>query len=253
MSFQAPTPRSRRRDLLLLALAVAVAVVLTGILVARQVGDDGAPSARTSAAGPMSQPAEAAARPMGPLGDLARRQPDDPLALGPPHAPVVLVEFADLRCPFCAQFARTVEPLLVDRYVNTGALRIEWRDMPIFGPQSMAAARAARAAGAQGRFWQYTSAAYRAAPPTGHPDLSAAALRTFAQHAGVPDLQRFDADAAGTAFDAAIHADLMQAQALAIPSTPAFSLNGEPVLGAQPAEVFTTMIDNLVAGRPTGS
>jgi predicted DsbA family dithiol-disulfide isomerase len=69
----------------------------------------------------------------------------------------------------------------------------------------------------------------------------------------VPDLTRFDVDAASLDFDDAINADLQEAQALGIPSTPAFSLNGEPVLGAQPTDVFTAMIDNLAVGAPASS
>ncbi len=65
----------------------------------------------------------------------------------------------------------------------------------------------------------------------------------------MPDLNRFDADAASTRYDAAIHADLIQAQSLGIPSTPAFSINGHPVLGAQPTDTFTKLIDDLAAGK----
>ena len=160
------------------------------------------------------------------------------MAQGSVAAPVTLIEFADFRCPFCAQFARTTEPQLIDRYVSPGVLRIEWRDMPIFGEQSMAAARAGRAAAAQGRFWPFVNAVYQDAPAKGHPDLTAAALRGFARQAGVPDLARFTADAAGTSFDSAINGDLHVANRFGISSTPAFSVHGTPVLGAQPTEVF---------------
>jgi protein-disulfide isomerase len=137
--------------------------------------------------------------------------------------------------------------------VKSGVLRIEWRDMPIFGAQSLAAARAGRAAAAQGRFWPFVNVVYQAAPATGHPDLTTATLQGFAQQAGVPDIGRFVADAAGTSFDAAIDADLQVANRFGISTTPAFSVHGTPVLGAQPTEVFTKLIDNLAAGRPASS
>ena len=243
---------TRRRDVLLLLGATVIAVVLIVIIVVRQ---DHGPESTTATATSATATSTAATNvkpvaPLGPLGDLARRQPDDPLAQGAVTAPVTLVEFADFRCPFCAQFARTTEPVLIDKYVKSGVLRIEWRDMPIFGAQSMAAARAGRAAAAQGRFWPFLTAVYQAAPAKGHPDLTAAALEGFARQAGVPDLARFTADAAGTSFDAAIGADLQVANRFGIPSTPAFSVSGTPVLGAQPTDVFTGMIDNLAAGRP---
>ena len=48
-----------------------------------------------------------------------------------------------------------VEPELVQRYVNDGRLRLEWRDFPYLGRESRRAAVAARAAQEQGRFWEY--------------------------------------------------------------------------------------------------
>jgi protein-disulfide isomerase len=249
---QTAPKNTRRRDLILLSIAVLVAITLTTVILTRRTHPADTLPRSASDTSVVAAPRSSAApprTPMGPLGDLARRQPGDPLAQGSSTAPTVLVEFADMRCPFCAQFSRTTEPVLIDRYVNTGILRIEWRDMAIFGPQSTAAARAARAAAAQGRFWPFTQTVYATAPPEGHPDLTTAALHDFARQAGVPDLDRFDTDAASTRFDAAIHADLMQAQGLGIPSTPAFSINGHPVLGAQPVDTFTALIDDLAAGK----
>lgn len=246
--------KQRRRDIMLLIVAIIAAVTLVTVIIVRQHHDSttsAAPSPASSTTAPATQTAPFA--PPGPLGDLARRQPGDPMAQGSVTAPVTFIEFADFRCPFCAQFSRTTEPQLVDKYVTTGVLRIEWRDMPIFGDQSIAAARAGRAAAAQGRFWPFVDAVYHAAPPKGHPDLTPAALLGFAQQAGVPDLPRFTTDAASTTFDAAIDADLQTANQFGIPSTPAFSVHGTPVLGAQPTEVFTKLIDNLAAGRPANS
>src|SRR5699024_10549139 len=68
--------------------------------------------------------------------DMSRRDEADPLAMGAVDAPVVMVEYADFRCPFCGVFARDVQPELISRYVDEGILRIEWRDLPIFGDQS---------------------------------------------------------------------------------------------------------------------
>ncbi|ORI20601.1 thioredoxin domain-containing protein [Rhodococcus sp. 1168] len=230
------TSRStRRRDAWLLGIAVLVAAVLVGVLVAGTRGNDQLESAQRVGAN--------AAPETGPLGDLARRTPSDPMALGAIDAPVVMVAFSDFRCPFCAQFSLETEPQLVDRYVEDGKLRIEWRDLPIFGKQSFDAARAGRTAAAQEKFWEFTHAVYADAPATGHADLTIAALESFAQQAGIPDLARFTADATGTEFDAAINADSDKARSLGIPATPAFSVNGDPVLGAQPLSEFVDLID----------
>ncbi|MGB3259123.1 MAG: thioredoxin domain-containing protein, partial [Ornithinimicrobium sp.] len=83
------------------------------------------------------------------LLDLQRRDPDDPMALGEVNAPVVLIEYADYRCPFCATWAQETKPGL-DDLVEDGTLRIEYRDIAILGEDSLAASIAARAAGEQG-------------------------------------------------------------------------------------------------------
>src|SRR5450830_1341517 len=119
-------PRRRRLVYLLLGLVAIVAVL--GVGVAAQSGATG-PGAATA-------PDSAASTPVGPQ-DMARRIPGDPTALGDPKAPVVLVEYSDLRCPFCGIYARETLPLLAREYVTSGKLRVEWRDLPVFGQESV--------------------------------------------------------------------------------------------------------------------
>ena len=62
--------------------------------------------------------------------------PQSGLALGSPKAPVTIVEFADLQCPFCAEYHRNVFPSILDRYVRTGKVRLELRLLRFLGPDS---------------------------------------------------------------------------------------------------------------------
>ncbi|WP_137723422.1 DsbA family protein [Prescottella subtropica] len=232
-----------RRDVWLLAVLGVAAIVLAGFLVVGR-GSDTAPAASGPESGQSTEPT------FGPVGDLARRIDGDPLARGTIDAPVTMVVFSDYRCPFCAKFSRDTEPQLVEKYVNSGQLRIEWRDLPLFGEQSRAAAVAGRAAGAQGKFWEFNSALYAAAPDRGHPEFDTATLRGFAERAGVPDLDRFDRDAASADFDRAVGSDLLEAKMLGVSSTPAFVVNGYPILGAQPFDAFTTTIEKAAGRQP---
>lgn len=209
-----------------------------------QMGD---PSASMSGPATADSTAGSAPERIGPLGDLARRTDGDPMAIGPVDAPVVMVVFSDFRCPFCAQFSRDTETGIVTQYVDSGQLRIEWRDDPIFGDQSVRAAVAGRAAAAQGRFWEFTRAVYQDAPETGHPDLPDTALIDYASQAGVPDIARFTADLTSQTALPAVQADLAQAETLQVPSTPAFIINGYPLIGSQPMSEFTRTINGALA------
>ncbi len=72
----------------------------------------------------------------------------------------MLIEYSDFQCPYCGRFARETKPVLLRDFVERGVLRIEWRNYPIFGEESERAARAAWAAGRQGRFWQFHDLVY---------------------------------------------------------------------------------------------
>jgi protein-disulfide isomerase len=81
-------------------------------------------------------------------------------ALGSPKAPVTLVEYADLQCPYCAQWAREALPTLVDDYVRTGRLRIVFHGLAFIGADSDKALRTAVAAGRQNHLWDVVHGLY---------------------------------------------------------------------------------------------
>ncbi|WP_137994399.1 DsbA family protein [Streptomyces vilmorinianum] len=175
------------------------------------------------------------------LEAYARRDAGDKLALGRPDAPVVLIEYADFKCGYCGKFARDTEPELVRKYVENGTLRIEWRNFPIFGEESEAAARAAWAAGQQGRFWEFHKAAY--AEGAKEKGFGKERLAALAKEAGVPDLARFAKDTDGAAAREAVSKDQEQGYSLGATSTPSFLVNGRPIAGAQPLDTFTEAIE----------
>lgn len=255
---------TRNRLLGVLVALMALACVLLAMLLAQPAGTPtatatttvtasasapaaGATSAATPAGGQTATAGDRQitfdAKGLGQLGDRARRQEGDPLAIGKADAPVVLVEWADYACPFCAVWATDQQKQLVDRYVANGTLRIEWRDLVIFGEKSQRAAQAARAAGNQGRFWEFHNALFAASPRQGHPDLTDDKLLGFAKTAGVPDLAKFKADMSSEATKAAVAKDSQEAASFGASSTPVFSINGVPIVGAEPIDTFTQVIE----------
>src|SRR5262249_48898922 len=87
--------------------------------------------------------------------------PQQANVLGRANAPVELIEYADLQCPYCGEFARSTLPTLVGRYVREGKLKIEFRGLAFVGSDSEKALRAVVAAGAQNRLWNMVDLLYR--------------------------------------------------------------------------------------------
>jgi protein-disulfide isomerase len=86
--------------------------------------------------------------------------PQNGRVLGRPDAPVTLVEFADLQCPYCAQWSQQAFPELVNDYMRTGKLRLVFGGVAFLGPDSEQALRFALAAGRQGKLWNVVHLLY---------------------------------------------------------------------------------------------
>ena len=232
-----PRPSPSGKKPMLFGLAVVLAAGLLGFVSYRATAPDSsatdAPVAATTA-GPDSDVHRE-------LAGLARRDAGDKLARGRTDAPVVLIEYADFTCGYCGKFARDTEPELVKKYVDDGTLRIEWRNFPIFGKESEAAARASWASGRQDRFWAFHRAAY--AEGAKEKGFGKDRLRALAQQAGVKDLDRFAHDTDSPAAAEAVAEDQEQAYGIGATSTPSFLINGRPLAGAQPMAVFTEAIE----------
>ena len=172
------------------------------------------------------------------------------MALGEADAPVVMVAYSEFQCPFCGKFARDTEPVLVEKFVEDGTLRIEWRDFPYLGAESTVAARGGRAAAAQDRFWEFEEAMYADQLPPNSGNLDEDYLVSVAEDIGL-DVDRFRDDLDSSAAEQAVQDDFAEGQAIGVTGTPAFLINGVPVIGAQPTEVFERTIEKAAeeAGR----
>ncbi len=136
---------SRERRLWLLAGAAVLATVIVVVAIAISQGgadDEGSPAPRSAA------PEQADA--------IFEDIPQDGVSLGDPDAPATLIEFADLQCPFCAEFATQELPGVIDSYVRDGRVRLELRLLAFIGPDSQRGRQVAHAAALQNRMWEYT-------------------------------------------------------------------------------------------------
>ena len=146
-----------RRWAVPLGIVIAAAALIIGVLWTQQRPSEppaqGGASSSSSAEAPAAvENPESVAAPD--LSSEEGRDPDDLLAEGPATAPVVLVVFSDYQCPYCAKWSDETLPELRE-YVDRGELRVEYRDVNIYGEDSERAARASLAAAMQGKHAEY--------------------------------------------------------------------------------------------------
>jgi len=211
--------------------------------------DDGAdPAGSGSAASSEGEPAavehpEEVAAPD--LSGEEARDPDDLMAMGPVDAPVVIVFFTDVQCPYCAQWVDETLPAMQE-YVDRGELRIEWRDVNIYGDDSERGARASVAAAMQGQVEEYHAMLFEGGEIRSSGELSEESLVEEASELGM-DPEQFRADMNSEQVQEIVDTNAQQGIDLGAMSTPAFVIGGTPTVGAQPTEVFTDMVDEALA------
>lgn len=181
------------------------------------------------------------------LPDLTQfeyRDPADVQAAGPVDAPVALVVFSDYQCQFCAKWTESTLPEMMT-FAEAGDLRIEWRDINMYGEASTRASLAAHAAGLQSKYWEYHSALYPEGNHRSEAKLSHEALVDIAIQLGL-DPEKFVTDMDSPSVQATISTRAEEARRLGVTGTPSFLLNGQPLVGAQPTTVFVDAIENLL-------
>jgi protein-disulfide isomerase len=153
--------------------------------------------------------------------EALNRAPGDPVA-GNPNGDETLVEFFDMRCPYCKRMLPVMDELL-KRDPN---LRVIYKDIPILGPGSVLGSKAALAAIKQNGYLKF-----REILMNGTPNIDQDALRAAAGKAGL-DWERLQRDMADPAIQARIDANLALAHALEIQGTPAYVIGGKLMPGA---------------------
>jgi protein-disulfide isomerase len=196
----------------------------------------GVPSIANPAAAPAAPapPRTRASRRPNPAGRYTVETGDSPRR-GTENAEVVLVEFSDFQCPYCARVAPTLEKIEAE---YGDRLQVVFKHLPLrMHPKSPAAHAAAEAAHRQGKFWEMHDRIFG-----NQRELTAEAYESYATELGL-DLERFRRDVASAAVTARIEADKSEAERLGVSGTPAFFINGRYLSGARTFEAFQKIID----------
>lgn len=159
---------------------------------------------------------------------------------GSDKAPVTLIEFSDFQCSFCRKFWQTTLPLIEKKYISTGKVKFVYRHLAILGKHSVASAQAAECAGEQGKFWEYHDKLFASAgSPLAFTDGK---LKGYAEELGLKS-RAFDQCFASGKYLKKVEGETAMAAFLGARGTPAFFLNGQLLVGAQPFEVFESAIE----------
>ena len=174
------------------------------------------------------------------------RRPDDPYALGDVDAEIVIVQYADYRCGYCAQWYVTVFDALTP-YIESGRVRFEFRDHPVLGEASVRAALAARAAGDQGLFWEYADALYTDTARGADATYDDAYFVDLAKLVGVDDIDQFTADLSDEDALSEIMTLRERALSIGITGTPSFIVDDTLVPGAIDRDRFVALVESKLA------
>ena len=212
----------RARVIRLIAALAIVLIAAVVLVVAAGGGDDDSGGGGTAGTAEEATGVELSR-------EMLEGVPQSGTSLGDPDAPVVVTEFADLQCPFCAEYATNALPRVIQDHVRNGDVRLELRLLRFIGPDSERGARAAHHAATEDRMWDFVDLWYRNQGPEGTGYADDDYIRSLAEGAGI------DADGAvqaanGTGFKRELEQAEADMEAAGLDSTPSFtvSVDGGP-------------------------
>jgi len=239
-----------------IVVAIAIATFLGGYAVGTLGGTDSLSAdeikdiiSEIEANAPVPQPAQAPSQPSTP--SVIQVSIDDDPFKGNPDAPVTVVEFSDFQCPFCSRFYTQTLPALQENYIDTGKIKLVYRDFPLdnLHPNARPAHIAAECADEQGKFWEYHDILFENQGQWNRlssVDLSA----QLNQYATSMELESasFDSCLSSKSMADEVNADYLQAAQYGASGTPTFFIGNEKdgfikLVGAQPYAAFQAAID----------
>ena len=177
------------------------------------------------------------------LGQSSAAEPQEE-AIGDPSAPVTIIEYASLTCPHCAHFHKEVLPLLKERYIAPGKVRLIFRDFPL-DQRALSAAVLAHCAGPE-RYFGFLDVLFQTQESWARGDDYLAALKRLGKLGGLTD-QQMDACFADQDLANRILQSRLDAQSQhEVSSTPTFIIGGKAYAGARDIDEFASLIDPLL-------
>jgi len=178
----------------------------------------------------------------------------DPRSLGRDDAPIVIIEYSDYQCPYCGKFHANVLPRLQSEYIDSGKVRLIFRDLPLaMHRESVPAAIAAHCAAEQGKFWAMNGALF-----ANQLSLGSELYERLAQALNL-DTDKFSSCVQSPVSRKKVQMDVQEARRYGLNSTPSFILGRSDkgrveihrtARGYVDFETFAREIDSLLATIP---
>jgi protein-disulfide isomerase len=166
------------------------------------------------------------------------------LVLGDPNAPVTVIEYASLSCDHCGAFHRETLPKFKERYIDTGKVKLVFRDFPL-EQNALRAAMIARCAGPERRAI-FVDVFFKEQESWSHARNPLAAIKQLAKLGGMGE-QAIEACLSDKALEEGIlSARLEGQQKYGVSSTPTFIVNGKAYSGNRSIDEFAAIIDPLL-------
>lgn len=168
--------------------------------------------------------------------------------IGNPSAPITILEWGDYQCTFCYRFHESSLKVILSEYVDTGKVKLVFKDFPLNGPDSILASEASYCAGDQGKYWAYHDELYKnwAGERTGW--INNDSLNKFAKSIEL-ELDQFRKCLDEHVYRQKVLNLEKFGREIGIDATPSFLIfNSEKIIkirGNQPLDVFRQAIDDL--------
>lgn len=176
--------------------------------------------------------------------DLTAADADNDAVLGDKNAPVTIVEFSDYECPFCKRFVDETLPQIKAEYIDTGLVKLVYRDYPLPShPNALPAAMAAECMRDQSddaTYFEYHDLIFAGGA------ISRDKLVNYADQLGA-DVEKFSECLDSEKFLKEVQNDFEDGQKAGVTGTPSFVINGESISGAREFAAFQEVIERALA------
>lgn len=231
-------------------LSIPVAIVIAGVLIAGAVYLGTSKGAITTAGNTQTQ--QVAQQPAGQAVDIAKIKTAGNPFVGNPNAPVTMAYWFDYQCPFCRRFEEDAMTQIMKDYVNTGKVKVVFKDFQFLGPDSITAGLAERAVWevAPDKFYTWHKAMYDKQDNENggwgnKTDILALTKSLGIDSAKVEQLMTSKA----AEYQKAMDADKAEGGAFGINGTPGSIIGKNLISGAQPYAAVKQLIDLALQGK----